>query len=144
MKIALKRRTEYQVEMHMKAKYVVGLLLVQAVALCACSPQKSLAHRLNGADRVIYAKNHEDFSISVTGDEVKKIVQALASGKKESPLIAASPECRLEFFKGAKHLAAITNSVSVFWIGQTPYSDRTGTLKTLRQRLRVEGRPKTP
>lgn len=130
--------------MKMKAIFSGILLLVQVFALTACSPQKDLAHRLKSSDRVIYAINYENLSISITGEEVKKIIQAIASGKKESPLISASPSFRLEFFKGAEHLASVTNSGSVFWLGHTPYSDSTGTLQALYPRLRDEGRPNAP
>ena len=131
--------------MRMNARCAVGVLLVHVVALCGCSPQKTLAHRLAGADRVIFACNvtgYEDLRITVTGQDVIQIVHALETGKKESPFITASPSFRLEFFRGAEHLETVTNSPPVFWIGQTPYSDTTGTLHKLLERSREEQPPR--
>ena len=67
------------------------------ICVCGCSPQKSLAHRLKGADRVVVA-NTKGSSFSITGEEVDKIVQAIAAGKKESPLIDAAVGLQLEFY----------------------------------------------
>jgi len=124
------------------------VLLIAVVALCAlcgCSPQKNLAHRLKGADRVVFAGNvtgYEELSITVTGQDVNKIVQAVTAGKKVSPLVTASPSFRAEFFKGAEHLVTVTNSPPVFWIGQTPYNDTTGTLQKLYEKCREEHPPR--
>lgn len=124
--------------------WLSSLLLLALVGFTACSDQKRIGRTLNQADRVIYAKNYEDLYISITGEEVGKIVQAIASGKKESPLVAATPSFRLEFFKGTNRLASITNSSSVFWVGNKPFSDSTGTLQALYPRLRDQGRPMIP
>src|SRR6266536_5186153 len=96
-----------------------------ARAFYACSPQKTLARRLKDADRVVARHPREDFSITITGLDVQKIVGALATGKKESPFIKAGIGLRLEFFKGSKHLDTVRTSGQVFWIGNTPYSDVT-------------------
>jgi hypothetical protein len=134
-----------RVEMQMNAKFIVGLLLVHVVAMCGCSPQKTLAQRLKDADRVIFACNvtgYEDLTITVTGEDVNKIGQAIAAGKKEKTPIKASPSFRLEFFKGGVRLGTVTNSVGVFWIGQTPYNDSSGTLQQLYEKCREEHPPK--
>ena len=118
---------------------MVGLLLVQVVALCCgCSPQKTLARRLAGADRVIVTNTMERLGIAVTGPAVDKIVQAIATAKKESPLVMAAPGLRLEFFTGAEHLGTVVIGGQVFWVGNTPYSDTTDTLNALYRRLREE------
>jgi hypothetical protein len=119
---------------------LVKTILVLAVLLClaGCSPQKNLANRLKGTDRVIVTNTVEHLSISITGDEVDNILKAFASGKKESPLIDAAVGLRLEFYKGAANLGKVETSGQVFWIGKTPYSDRTETLNGLYRRLREE------
>lgn len=122
----------------MKLLPVAVLLLL---CLCGCSPQKSLARRLKDADRVIFASNvpgYDDLKTTVTGEDVSTLVRAVANGRKLSPNVACSPESRLEFFKGPSHVATITNCVSVFWIGLTPYEDRSGMLEKLNQRRREE------
>ena len=109
--------------------------------VCGCSPQKSLAHRLKDADRVIFASNvpgYDDLKTTVTGEDVNKVIQAVANGRKLSPNVSCTPESRLEFFKGFAHLVTITNCVSVFWIDHTPYEDTSGTLEKLTQKRREE------
>jgi hypothetical protein len=126
-----------------KAKYAVAVLLI-AVALgafYACSPQRVLARRLKGADHVIFASNvagYEDLKTTVSGKDVSKLVQAVANARRLSPNVDCTPESRLEFFRGSAHLATITNCVSVFWIGHTPYHDTSGTLEKLNQKRRDE------
>ena len=117
------------------------LALLLLLFVVGCSPQKSLANRLKSADRVIFASNvpgYEDLTTTVTGEDVNKLVQAVANGGKLSPNVDCTPESRLEFFKGSAPLATITNCVSVFWIDQTPYEDTSGTLKMLNQKRREE------
>src|SRR2546423_12639753 len=106
-----------------------------------------MARRLKAADHVIFACNvqaYGDLKTTVSGTDVKKIVAAIATAKKESPLVEASAAFRLEFFKGAQRLASVTNSDLIFWIGQTRYSDGTGRLRSLLEKAREERRPKAP
>jgi hypothetical protein len=116
-------------------------LLFLLVSVCGCSPQKSLARRLEGSDRVVVTYPSDGLSITVMGQEVDKVLQAIASGKKESYLIQASPYLEFRFFKGGEHLATITTCAQAFWIGQKPYSDTTGTLEALMYRYREEHPP---
>jgi hypothetical protein len=121
----------------------VKTILALAVLLClaGCSPQKDLADRLKEADRIIFASNtpgYEDLKSTVTGEDVKKIIQAIANAGKLSPNVDCGPDSRLEFFKGATHLVTITNCVQLFWIDHTPYHDKSGTLEKLNQKRRDE------
>ena len=115
-------------------------ILALAVLLCVvgCSPQKDLANRLKGADRVVVTNTIQGFSISVSGADVDKVIQAIAAGKKESPLVEAALGLTLEFYKGAQHLGSVTTSYTLFWVGNKPYNDATGTLKALDERFREE------
>jgi hypothetical protein len=119
-------------------------MLVVAVLVCGCSPQKDLARRLASADRLVVTNRSESFRMVVTDLEVKQVVRAIADGKKESPYISASPYLQLEFFKGTTHLASVTTSVQVFWIGNKPYSDPSGALVALMHRYREEQTASTP
>ena len=106
-----------------KAKYIMAVLLIAVGwgAFYVYSPQRALARRLKAADHVIFACNvqgYENLSTTVSGTDVRKIVSAIATAKKESPLVEASPAFRLEFFKGARRLASVTNSDLIFWIGK--------------------------
>ena len=106
--------------------------------LCGCAPQKNLAKRLKDSDRVVVTNKQEALSISITGAELDKLVQAIASGKKESPTVACSPVFDLQFFKGSQHLVTVTTCIQVFWIDHQPFSDATGTLEALTQKYREE------
>ena len=121
----------------------VRTILALAVLLCvvSCSPQQNLTHRLKGTDRVIFASNgpgYEELKITVTGEIVSKLVQAVSNARKLTPNVSCTPESRLEFFNGSEHLLTITNCVSVFWIGHTPYEDTSGALEKLTQERRNE------
>lgn len=120
-------------------KIIPFLILLLCVA--GCAPQKKMANRLKDADRVIFASNvlgYEDLKTTVDGNDVSKLIHAVANGRKLNPYVSCTPESRLEFFKGAVHLVTITNCVSVFWIEHTPYEDRSGTLERLNQKRRDE------
>ena len=108
-----------------------------------CSQQKSFAHRLEGADRVIVSTvpGQEGPTLAITGDEVTKVIRAVGSGKKESPLVMCTPDLQLQFFRGDKLLGRITTCVQVFWIDHKPYSDTTGVLEALSNRFRQMNRP---
>ena len=124
--------------MKKNTQYIVGLLLVTLLVLFGCSPQKSLANRLKGADHVVVTNTVEHLSISVTGEAVNQLVQAMATAKKERPDIEAAVGLTLEFYKGGAHLETVRTSSQIFWVGNTPYSDRTETLNGLYRRLREE------
>ena len=111
-------------------------ILALAVLLCVagCSPQKDLAHRLKGADRLNAAGVRDPegtVGMTITGTNLSNVVQAIANAQEEPRSIAASPELRLEFYKGTQHLATITKSGIAFWIRDIPYSDRSGTFEKL-------------
>ncbi|MBI5388021.1 MAG: hypothetical protein HZA90_25435 [Verrucomicrobia bacterium] len=127
--------------MQTNAKGIAGLFLVLVVAWSGCSPQKTLAHRLAGADRVIVTNSYDRLSITVTGEEVNKVVQAIATGRKENRDIQATPGLDFQFFKGVEHLETITTAIQVFWIARKPYIDQTGMLEALAHRFREEHPP---
>lgn len=112
------------------------LALLALVSALGCSPNKTLASRLKEADRVVVVNPRNNVSITVTGEEVGKIVKAIATGKKEPPNIAASPDLDLQFFKGDERLATVTTSLTVFWVEHDAYSDQTGTLEALEAKYR--------
>lgn len=113
----------------------VALLLLLLVTLCACSPQKNLASRLTDADRVVVTNPSNSASITVIGEHVKKIVHALEVSRKVSSNVSATPGYRLDFFKGTNHLGTVPTSDLIFWIGKTPYHDKSGTLRALYERF---------
>ena len=125
-----------------KAKYVVAVLLIAAgwCTFYACSPQRALARRLKGADRVVVSNNWEGASLSVKGEEVDRIVKAIGASKKQGP-VKAAVDLTLEFHRGAQRLGTVVAGYEVFSIDQKPYLDTTGTLKALRARFGEEHPP---
>jgi hypothetical protein len=117
----------------------VWLLLI---CFLGCSPQKNLAERLKGADRVVVTYAREDLSISIIGEEVDKIIQAIEISKKESPYVAASPFLQFQFYKGKEHLGDVVTAYELFVIDQKPYKDTTGVIKELSERYLKEHPPR--
>jgi hypothetical protein len=130
--------------MHRNAKRAVALLLIVVAGLCACSRQSTLARRIAKADRVIATNRYGGFSISITGEEARRVIQAVSAAKKENPLIEASPDLRIEFFQGTNLLGAVGMCRSVIGIDGTSYSDRTGVLEALDDKYRQERLNPTP
>jgi hypothetical protein len=106
--------------------------VVLLVVLAACSRQetaKTLAQRLSEADRVIIAEKYPRQGTSampLTAEEANRLVRAIASAKKESGTVTATPELRIDFFKGTNLLGAFDVGVTVFWIDHGPDADRPG------------------
>jgi len=129
--------------MRAKLTYTVVVLLI-AVGVgtfYGWSPQKRLAHRLKNADRVVVTYPADGFSMTVMGEEVNKVVEAIAAGKKESPLVEATPYLQFQFFRRDECLDRVTTSAQVFWIGHKAYTDPTGTLEALMYRYREKHPP---
>ena len=129
--------SKYVTGQNASVKTVLGVIVLLLVASCSreqnASPQ-ALAFRLKDADRLNVAGVRDPdgtVGMTITGEDLSKMVQALSSGQKEPPNIPASPDLRLEFYKGGGHLTTITNSGIGFWIGSTLYSDRSGTFEKL-------------
>ena len=114
------------------------VLFLLPMAVCGCSNQKALAQRLAVTDRVVVTNTVEGLSIEVTGPDVERILQAIASAKKESPPVAAAAGLRLEFYRGAEHIGSVNTGGRVFWVDGAPYSDRTDVMQGLLRRLREE------
>lgn len=132
--------------MQTKARCAVALLLIATAVSCGSSGQKALANRLREADRgIVMDRADSSFSMPVNREDIRKLVQAISTARKESPLIQASVRLRIEFFKGTNLLGAIDvcptgspNKVGIFGVDGVPYSERTGTLETLAARFSQE------
>src|SRR5688572_7016996 len=98
------------------------VLLLLALAFSACSrqeTQKSLARRLNEADRVVFTNPLNSSTMTVTNGHVKKLVEAL-EGSQEIPVkkneaLTITSGYTLNFFKGTNRLATIPTSHVIFW-----------------------------
>ena len=118
----------------------IGVLLVLLLTF-GCSPQKRLADKLRGADRVVVSNVADHLSIALTGDDANKLVAAIGAARRESPMLEAGIGLELQFFRGTQHLANIGIGDLVFAIDKRPYLDTTGTLKALNQKYREEHPP---
>jgi hypothetical protein len=67
-----------------------------------------------------------------------RVVQAVSTARKESPLVEASPDLRIEFFQGTNFLGAVDMCRSIIGIDGTPYLDRTRVLEALDDKFRWE------
>jgi hypothetical protein len=118
----------------MQGTFISTMAFLLLVA-CGCSrpeTQKTLAGRLAQADRVIVL-SHDGETMMVQGEQLKKIVQALAASEKVSisrnEAVTAAPSNTLVFFKNLVHLATVpTGADNVFYIDTMPYEDRSKTL----------------
>jgi hypothetical protein len=119
-------------------KVLAVLLLL--ISLCGCSPQKTLAHRLKDADRVIVVNPYDGATTTVMSDQLTSIVQAIeASQEVKAEGLANGPGYTLIFYKTAVHVATVpTGSDIIFYIDHTPYHDKSGTLTALCQKFRQE------
>lgn len=136
----------------MQARLICALALLTMLA-SACSNReaaKTLARRLDEADRVTIASQFADrasFTKQLTVEEANRLVQAVATAKKESPLVTTTPQLVMRFFKGTNVLSELDVGDKVFWINYTPdpkqpglrrvgpYSDDSGTLEMLGEKF---------
>ncbi|MCI0744248.1 MAG: hypothetical protein L0Y58_02480 [Verrucomicrobia subdivision 3 bacterium] len=132
--------------MQKKAKYAIVWCLAVAIAsLCGCSDQKRLARRLSEADRVIVMDRHDSsFTMELTAEEAKKLVQAISMAREESPFTEATAPLRMEFFKGSNLIGGLNVArtgnpeIGMFGVDGVLYSDKTGTLETLGHKFSQE------
>ena len=118
----------------------VALLLIAVALACGCSRQKTLADRFSHANRAIVVdRTDSNVTMPLTGEETRNLLRAISASRKESPLIEASAQLRIEFFKGTNFLGAVEASgVGVFGVDGVPYSDRSGVLQTLATKFSQE------
>jgi hypothetical protein len=113
--------------------------LAIAAALCGCSQQHKFVQRISEADRVVLTNLYagDPFGMEVTNIEPKKIVAAISSAQ-ENAKVLASPNLRLEFFKGSNLLGTVTMCVNAFGIDGVQYVDSSGILESLNDEYHKE------
>jgi hypothetical protein len=106
--------------------------LVIAAAFCGCSQQNKFVQRISDADRVILTNIYagDPFGIEVTNIEPKKIVAAISSAQINRS-VKASPNLRLEFFKGSNFLGTVNMCVNSFGVDGVQYVDSSGVLEAV-------------
>ena len=107
--------------------------------LCACSRQLSkLTDRIAAADRVVVVNHSGKFMLSATGDEATKLVRAVSSAKRDRHYftkIAATFSWRLQFYRGTNLLDVVRFQDRIFLIDGAEYSDDSGVLKALSDKI---------
>jgi hypothetical protein len=128
---------------------LLGLLITLASGCSKHETARTLARRLDEADRVAISSRYDGSRppVQLTTEETKRLVQAVAAAKKESRPVTATPELLFRFFKGTNVLAEFDAGVTVFWIDHGPdpkqpglwsattYWDRSGTLKMISEKF---------
>ena len=110
----------------MKVLLAVSVLL----SFCGCSEQPSKeAQQIASADRLVATNSGTGAVLSVSGGELRKIVQALSSSKRDRRSYAAIFDWHIQFYSGTNFLTAIRLQDRVFRADNAQYSDETGVLK---------------
>jgi hypothetical protein len=111
-----------------KLPFIACLAVV--AAFCGCSRQDKFVQRLAAADRVVATNAAQAFGIEVTSVKPKQIVTAISSARKNATALA-SPDLRLEFFKGSNLLETVDLCVNCFGINGVQYVDSSGVLEAV-------------
>ena len=123
----------------MRRSFICVAALLMA-GLCGCSRNQTLAHRLNEADRVLVLRPDNGVTMTLTGEQLRKLVQAVESAKKiKTEGLCASPGYTLVFYKSSVHLATLPTAADlVFFINDAAYHDESGTLRKVGETFRMK------
>lgn len=117
------------------------LALFILLLVTGCSQEKSFMKGLKGTDRVVVSNKIDGLAFAVTGNEVDKIIKALAAGQRADGLTAAVG-FELQFFKNDQRLETVLASeVGAFGVRGVIYRDDTGTIKALSERFGATNAP---
>ena len=73
--------------------------------------------------------------MALTGTEVRRLVQAVSSARRDRNNYPAIFSTTIEFYRGTNFLSHIQFQDRLFWAGREQYSDGTGFLRVLTQRF---------
>ncbi len=125
--------------MHKNSNRVATLLLIAVAGFCGCSRQRTLARQIANADHLVVSNVFDGFTISIKGEEAKRVVEAVSTARKESdPGLSTCRELRIEFFQGTNALGTVEACHALIGIDRMHYIDRTGVLEALSEKLRQE------
>jgi hypothetical protein len=98
-------------------------------------PLPRFARRIANADRAVASMKQGAVSITIAGEDAKRLVQAISSAKRERPPWGMSDACiydvRITFFRGTETLGDILSCTRLFIVGGKKYRDETGVLGEL-------------
>ena len=85
----------------------------------------SFAHRIADADRVVGTYARSSVSLTLTGDDARKVVRAISSASSDRPPWGMATSCmfmcRVTFFRGTNVLDDIEVCSSLFLIRRPPF-----------------------
>ena len=124
----------------------VILLIGTAGIPSGCSKQPALARHFSKADRVtIVDLSDSTFVVPLSEEETARLLHAISTARKESPLLAASVSLNIKFFKGTNLLWKVDVSetgrpdhLGFFGVHGTPYSDSSGVIEALAKKFWAE------
>jgi hypothetical protein len=98
----------------------------------------SFVHQIEGADRIVGTFRDSKIGVTLTGDDVQKLVRAVASASSHRPPTGTSWQMIYDvnavFYKGTNTLGDIEIGQKFFLLndsGDIPFEDKSGTLKDL-------------
>ena len=125
--------------MHKNAKRIATLLLIAVAGFCGCSPRRTLARHIANADHLVVSNVFDGFTISIKGEEAKRVAEAVAKARKESDAgLSTCRELRIEFFQGTNALGTVEACRALIGIDRIHYIDKTGVLEALSEMFRQE------
>lgn len=119
----------------------VAVLLV-SLCLCGCSPQKTLAKRLESADGVVVTNTMLKSGCLVRTDEIQKIIRCVAAARRDRSKHPALFDGEIRFFSGTNHLSSIRFQDRLLLCGEYQYSDESGLLMRLYECLTTNAEDK--
>ena len=125
--------------------FVVGLVIIVFWLLCLpvlrfvfmpydAARLAPVAHRIADADRIVGTYARSSVSVTVRGDDAKRIIRAVSSGSPARPSFGMDWACiydvKATFFKGTNVLDDIEICSSLFLLhhSKPPFRDDTGLL----------------
>jgi hypothetical protein len=96
---------------------------------------KKFAEQIAAADRVVVTRqtqtSHKAMSLSFTGEDAQRIIQAVSSGRADRRLDMVMSPPRVTFFHGTNVLAEIMTGSTLFSADGRHYKDGSGVLDSL-------------
>ena len=94
----------------------------------------NLSNQITNADRIVLTNSLDEypgFSDSISGDRMRRIMNAVSSAKRMNAPSDSAWEWQLQFYKGTNFLASVNFEGSSFVIGTEEYSEESGVLDNL-------------
>jgi hypothetical protein len=108
------------------------LVLLGFIGYFKLFPLAGLAKRIARADQVVASRYPYRVSLTVTGEDAARVIQAVSSAKRDMRRFGGTFMTRTRFLSGTNFLGDIQASSSdLFLAGDIQYSDRSDTVRRL-------------